>query len=181
MTLTDAAAVPAVYADRLRLAEQSGEVICELVRKGISSRDVLTKKALENAVRVCLAIGGSTNAVLHLTALAYEAELDIDILKAFEEFSPKTPTLAKVYPAGNNDMEAFWKAGGMPRIIENMQSLLHMDVMTGTGRTMQENIDNFQYRFPADSDVIRGVDEPFAETGGLSVMRGNLAPRDRNK
>lgn len=177
MTLTDAASVPAVYADRLRLAEQTGEAVCNLVRKGISTRDVITREALENAVKVCLAIGGSTNAVLHLTALAYEAELDIDILKTFEQCSPITPTLTKVYPAGNYDMEAFWHAGGIPRIMENMRSLLHMDVMTGTGRTMDENIKSYRYRFPANSDVIRTIEEPFAETGGLTVMRGNLAPR----
>ena len=177
MTLTDAAAVPAVYADRLRLAEQTGEAICGLVRKGVRTRNVVTRKALENAVKVCLAIGGSTNAVLHLTALAYEAEIDINILETFERFSRATPTIAKVYPAGTNDMESFWRAGGMPRVMDNLQSLLHMDVMTATGRTMMENIDAFQYRFPENEEVIRTVADPFAASGGLAVLRGNLAPR----
>jgi dihydroxy-acid dehydratase len=177
MTLTDAAAVPAVYADRLRLAEQTGEAICGLVRKGVQTRNVVTRKTLENAVKVCLAIGGSTNAVLHLTALAYEAEIDINILDTFERFSRSTPTITKVYPAGTNDMEAFWRAGGIPRVIDNLQSLLHMDVMTVTGRTMMENIDAFQYRFPENEEVIRTVAEPFAASGGLAVLRGNLAPR----
>jgi dihydroxy-acid dehydratase len=177
MTLTDAAAVPAVYADRLRLAEQTGEAICGLVRKGVRTRNVVTRKALENAVKVCLAIGGSTNAVLHLTALAYEAEIDINILETFERFSRATPTITKVYPAGTNDMESFWRAGGMPRVMDNLQSLLHMDVMTATGRTMMENIGAFHYRFPENEEVIRTVADPFAASGGLAVLRGNLAPR----
>ena len=177
MTLPDGAAVPAVYADRLRLAEQSGEAICDLVRNGISSRDVINGQSLENAVKVCLAIGGSTNAVLHLSALAYEAELDMDIMNTFDQFSRNTPTIAKVYPASNYDMEDLWRAGGIPRIMEHLQSLLHMDVMTCTGKTIQENIDTFQYRFPENDHVIKTIEEPFAVSGGLAVMRGNLAPK----
>ena len=137
MTLPDAAAIPAVYADRLRLAEQSGEAVCHLVRQGISSRDIINNKSLENAVKVCLAIGGSTNAVMHLCALAYEAELDINIMDAFDTFSKNTPTIAKIYPAAHWDMEDLWKAGGIPRVMDRLQSLLHMDVMTCTGRTMK--------------------------------------------
>jgi dihydroxy-acid dehydratase len=176
MSLTDGAAIPAVYADRLRLAEQSGEAICDLVRQGISARDIVNRRSLENAVRVCLAIGGSTNAVLHLTALAYEAEADINILDAFDEFSKSTPTIAKVYPAAKWDMEDFWRAGGIPRVVDRLQSLLDMEVMTCTGKTMKENIEGYQYRFPEDSRVIKTVDEPFEVSGGLAVLRGNLAP-----
>jgi len=125
MSLTDGAAIPAVYADRLRLAEQSGEAICNLVTKGITARDIINQKSLENAVKVCLAIGGSTNAVLHLTAFAYEAEVDINIMDTF---------------------------------------------------TMKENIGDFSYRFPENNDVITTMDQPFAFSGGLAVLRGNLAP-----
>jgi dihydroxy-acid dehydratase len=177
MSLTDAAAIPAVYADRLRLAEQSGEAICHLVKQGITARDIINKKSLENAVKVCLAIGGSTNAVLHLTAFAYEAEVDINILDAFDEFSKNTPTIAKVYPASNWDMEDLWKAGGIPRVIDRLQSILSMDVMTCTGKTMKENIDGFRYRFPENNKVIKTIDEPFGFSGGLAVLRGNLAPK----
>jgi len=177
MTLTDAAGVPAVYADRLRLAEQTGEVICDLVRRRIRARDVINRRSLENGVKVCLAIGGSTNAVLHLTALAYEAEADMNVLDCFERFSETTPTLAKVYPAGHNDMEDFWRAGGIPRVMDHLQSLLHMQVMTVTGRTLQENIDAFDYRFPENKDVIRNMADPFAASGGLAVLHGNLAPK----
>lgn len=177
MSLTDGAAIPAVYVDRLRLAEQSGEAICHLVKQGITARDIINKKSLENAVKVCLAIGGSTNAVLHLTAFAYEAEVDINILDAFEKFSKNTPTIAKVYPASHWDMEDLWKAGGMPRVIDRLQSILSMDVMTCTGKTMKENIDGFRYRFSENSEVIKTIDEPFGFSGGLAVLRGNLAPK----
>jgi dihydroxy-acid dehydratase len=176
MSLTDAAGIPAVYAERLRLAEQSGEAICHLVRQGITARDILNKKTLENAIKVCLAIGGSTNAVLHLCALAYESESDINIMNAFDEFSRNTPTIAKVYPAGNWDMEDFWRAGGIPRVMERLQSILNMDVMTCTGKTMKENIAQFQYKFPENDDVIKTMEKPFAPSGGLAVVRGNLAP-----
>lgn len=177
MTLTDSAAIPAVYADRLRLAEQAGEAICNLVRRGITARDIINKESLENAVKVCLTIGGSTNAVLHLTALAYEAEADIPILDAFDRFSKDTPTIARVFPAGNRDMEDLWKAGGIPRVMDRLQSILNMGVMTCTGKSMKENIDSFSYRFPEDRDVIRAMDDPFAVSGGLAVLRGNLAPK----
>ncbi|MFP4641822.1 MAG: dihydroxy-acid dehydratase [Chloroflexota bacterium] len=177
MTLTDGATIPAVYAERLRIAEQSGEEICNLVRQGITARDIINKDSLENAVKVCLTIGGSTNAVLHLSALAYEAEADIDILGAFDRFSKDTPTIARVFPAGNRDVEDLWRAGGIPRVMDRLQSKLNMDVMTCTGKTMKENIGSFHYRFPEDNDVIKTIDEPFASSGGLAVLRGNLAPK----
>jgi len=176
MSLTDGAAIPAVYADRLRIAEQSGEAICHLVKQGITAKDIITNEALENAVKVCLTIGGSTNAVLHLCALAYEAEADINIMDAFDEFSKNTPTIARVFPAANYDMEDFWRAGGIPRVMDRLQSVLHMDVMTCTGKTMKENIERHQYRFDENNEVITTMDQPFATSGGLAVLRGNLAP-----
>jgi dihydroxy-acid dehydratase len=177
MTLTDGAAIPVVYADRLRLAERSGEAICQLVRQGITTRAIMTKESLENAVRVCLGIGGSTNAVLHLTAFAHEGEIELNILEAFDRLGKTTPTIAKIYPSSNYDMEDLWKAGGIPRVIDRMKSLLHMDVMTCTGKTMKENIDGFRYRFPENNEVIKTVEEPFGFSGGLAIIRGNLAPK----
>jgi len=177
MTLTDGAAIPAVYAERLRLSERAGETICHLVREGITARAVINERSLTNAVRACLAIGGSTNAVLHLTALAYEAEAAVNILDAFEKYARTTPTIARVYPAGNNDMEAFWRAGGVPRVLENLGSQFDLEVMTVTGKTMADNIQGFRYRFPENRDVIRPADDPFEASGGLAVIRGNLAPR----
>jgi dihydroxy-acid dehydratase len=176
MTLTDSGTIPAVYSERLRLAEQTGEAICNLVEQGITARNIINRKSLENAVKVCLAIGGSTNAVLHLSALAYEAEVDINILDAFDIFSKNTPTIAKVYPAGNADMEDFWKAGGIPRVIDRLRSLLNMDALTCTGKTMKENINTYRFRFPENDEVVKTIDKPFDFSGGLAVIRGNLAP-----
>jgi dihydroxy-acid dehydratase len=177
MTLPGMAAVPSFYSERLRLAERSGETICDMVKSGLTSRKIINRRSLENAVRVCLAIGGSTNAVLHLSALAYEAEEDIDILSAFEKFSRTTPTIAKVYPAGNADFEDLWKAGGIPRVISNLRESLDMDVTTCTGKTMEENIAGFRFSFPENTNVIRTADDPFSREGGLAVIRGNLAPK----
>jgi len=176
MSLTGGAAIPAVHADRLRLAERSGEAICHLVKQGMTARDIINTKSLENAVKVCLAIGGSTNAVLHLCALAYEAEADINIMDTFDELSKSTPTIAKVYPAAHWDMEDLWKAGGIPRVMERLQTILHMDVMTCTGKTMKEGIDGYRYQFPENNEVIKTIDHPFDFSGGLAVIRGNLAP-----
>jgi dihydroxy-acid dehydratase len=177
MTLTGSAAIPAIYADRLRLAEQSGEAICHLVKQGIPAGDIINKKSLENAVKVCLAIGGSTNAVLHLCAIAYETGEDINIMDAFDKFNKNTPTITKVYPAANWDMEDLWKAGGIPRVMDRLQTILHMDVMTCTGKTMKENINGYSYTFPENNEVIKTIDQPFDVSGGLAVLRGNLAPK----
>ena len=176
MTLPDAAAVPAVYAERLRLAERTGEAICQLVERGITARDIINGKSLENAVTTCLAIGGSTNAVLHLSAIAHEAEADLNILDVFDRLSRTTPTILKVYPAGTDDMEDFWRAGGMPRVLERLQGRLHTDVMTVTGRTVAENIADYTPKFPDNREVISTIEEPFETSGGLAVIRGNLAP-----
>ena len=177
MSLPGAGAIPAVHAERLRLAERSGEAICQMVKQGITARNIINKKSLENAVKVCLAIGGSTNAVLHLCALAYEAEVEINILDAFDKFSKNTPTIAKIFPAAHWDMEDLWKAGGISRVVDRLQTLLHMDVMTCTGKTMKENIDGCSYPFPENNEVIKTIDQPFATSGGLAVIRGNLAPK----
>ena len=177
MSLPDSAGIPAVYADRLRLSEKSGEKICELVRSRITTRDIITRGAIENAIRVCLATGGSTNAILHLTALAYEAELDINVLELFDSFSNSTPIIARVNPAGSNDMESFWKAGGIPRIIDNLKSLLNMDEMTCTGNKLGDNIATFNYRFPENTKVITSKENPFSPSGGIAVLRGNIAPK----
>lgn len=176
MSLPGTAAVPAVFSERLRLAVETGEKICQLVRKNITARDIITEESIENAIKVCLAIGGSTNAILHLTALAYEAEVDLDVLKAFDDFSKTTPTILKIYPSGNLDMEDFWKAGGIPKVLENLIPILNTDVMTCTGKTMLENINSYKYAFKPNDEVIRPLDNPFDYTGAIAVMRGNLAP-----
>lgn len=176
MSLPDGGLIPATHPDRFRLAEASGQMICRLVRDGINARQVINKKSLENAVRVCLGVGGSTNAVLHLAAIAYEAEVDIDILETFERMSKDTPNIVKVNPASKYNMEDFWQAGGVPCVMERMQGLLYTDVMTCSGKSVQENIRNHKYKFPVNNEIIRTLDNAYSTTGGIAVMRGNLAP-----
>lgn len=176
MTLPGGAMTPAVHPDRLRLATETGEAICNLVRKGITARDIITEEAVENAIKVCLTTSGSTNAVMHLAAIAYEAELDINVIDTFEKFNPITPVLARVYPACDANINDLFLAGGIPRIETKLRSLLHEQVMTVTGKTLAENLDSYRYRYPENPDCITTIDQPFSPTGGLQVMRGNLAP-----
>lgn len=176
MSLPGAASVPAVFAERLRLAEKTGEAICNLVLKGITARDIITKESIENAIKVCLTIGGSTNAILHLLALTYEAEVDLDVLNAFEELSKTTQTIVKIYPSGDLHMEDFWMAGGIPKVLENLQSILDLDVLTCTGKSLIDNINSYRYTFTPNNEIIRSLDNPFEYTGGIAIMRGNLAP-----
>lgn len=177
MTLPGGALAPATHAERFRIAQETGLAICKLVEKDIKARDIITKKSLENAVKVCMGAAGSTNAVLHLSAIAYEAELDINILETFKKFSKTTPHVAKVNPASEFDMEDFWMAGGVPRVVDRMQTLLHTDVLTCTGLTMAENIKNYKYKFPENKEVIKTVEEPLGYTGGVAILQGNLAPK----
>ncbi len=176
MALPGSALIPATHSDRLRAARATGIAVCNLVEEGISAREIINRKSLENAVRVCMGISGSTNAVLHLSAIAYEAEADVDILKAFEEYGSTTPHIAKVNPAAKWDMEDFWKAGGIPRVMERLMPLLHGDVMTCTGETVSRNLASFTYLFPENGEIIKTMAEPFGQMGGVAVLRGNLAP-----
>ena len=176
MSLPGGALIPATHSERLRTARASGAAICNLVEKGITAREVINKKSLENAVRVCMGISGSTNAVLHLSAIAYETEEDTDILDTFEKFNKTTPHIAKVNPAAKWDMEDFWKAGGIPRVMDRLNPLLHGDVMTCTGGTVSENLESSAYPFPENNEIIKTLEEPFGHMGGLAVLRGNLAP-----
>lgn len=176
MSLPGGALIPATHSDRLREARASGDAICNLVEKGITAREVINKKSLENAIRVCMGISGSTNAVLHLSAIAYEAEEDTDILDTFEKFNKTTPHVAKVNPAAKWDMEDFWKAGGIPRVMDCLTPLLHGDVMTCTGATVSENLEFYVYPFPENSEIIKTMEQPFGHMGGIAVLRGNLAP-----
>ncbi len=176
MSLPGSALIPASYAARLRSSFESGRTIVELCKKGISARKILTKEAIRNAVKVTMAICGSTNAVLHLPAIANEAELDINVLEEFEKLSKITPQIAKVNPAAKPDMEAFFRAGGIPRVMQNLGDLLDTSVMTVTGKTLQENLDAYVYEYPEDSSVIKTAEAPFSRTGGVAVLHGNLCP-----
>ncbi len=176
MTLPGGALIPATNPERMRIAVDTGVAICELVQKNITARKIMTRDSIENAIKVCMGISGSTNAVLHLAAIAYEAELDIDILESFDILSKSSPQVAKVNPAAKWDMEDFWKAGGIPRVMEKMKALLELDVLSCSAGTMKENLKRYKYMFPENPEVIKTIEEPFGFTGGVAVLRGNLAP-----
>lgn len=176
MTLPDGANAPAASAHRSQLGEETGMKIVELVERDITVRKVITPGSIRNAIKACLAMSGSTNAVMHLTAVAHEAELDIDVLQLFDNLSNSTPQIAKMNPACKYNMIDFYHDGGMPRLLENLQSLLETDVMTVTGKTLAESIAEHRYRYPATGLVNHTLDDPFGYSGGVAVLRGNLAP-----
>jgi dihydroxy-acid dehydratase len=172
MSLPGSATIPATRADRLRAAQESGRRIVELVNQGISASDIINEKALENAVRLNAAIGGSTNAVLHLLAVAYEAGVDLTV-KEFEELSRATPHIARMNPAAAPNVPDFDAAGGVPAVMNEILSLLNEDALTVTGKTVADNVRGV---VAPDRRIIRSCEEPWAQGGGLAVLWGNLAP-----
>ena len=166
--------IPAVYSQRLKLAKHAGMKVMELLEKNIRPRDILTKEAFENALTIDMALGCSTNTMLHLPAIAHEAgvELNLDIAN---ELSSKTPNLCHLAPAGPTYMEDLNEAGGVYAVMNelNKKNLLYTDLMTVTGRTVGENIEDCINKNP---EVIRPVENPYSETGGIAVLKGNLAP-----
>jgi dihydroxy-acid dehydratase len=177
MSLTGSALIPATYADRLRVAYYSGKQICDLVEKNIKPRNIITEDAVRNGIKVTMATCGSTNAVLHLSAIAYEAGLKMNVIDEFEHWNKVTPQIAKVNPSSKWDMEDFYKAGGVPRVMKNLGELVHGSVMTVTGKTMSENLESYTFQYPENHELIKSILEPFSYTGGVAVLRGNLAPR----
>ena len=145
MTLPGGALIPAAYAGRLRHSFESGRAIVELCKKGITARQILTKEAIRNAIKVTMAICGSTNAVLHLPAIANEAELDMNVLEEFEALTKTTPQIAKVNPAAKPEMEAFYRAGGIPRVMQHLGGLLDTSVMTVSGKTLADTLAVYVY------------------------------------
>lgn len=176
MTPPDGGMAPATSAQRLRIAEETGIKIVELTRKQITARKVITEEAVRNAIKVCMAISGSTNAVMHLTAIAHEAELDMDVLGEFDELSRKTPQVAKINPSSQYNCIDFHRAGGVPRVMEALKGQLELDAMTVTGKSVRENIAEHIYKYPEDPRVIKTAEDPFGFQGGVAVLRGNLAP-----
>jgi dihydroxy-acid dehydratase len=148
----------------------------DLFDNDITTRKVITKGAMENAVKVCQAISGSTNAVLHLVAIAHEAELDMNVLDAINALGKMTPQVARVNPAAKWNMEDFWMAGGIPRVMERLSPLFDVEALTVSGKTVRENLSFHRYSFPANEDIIKILEEPFEPSGGIAVLRGNLAP-----
>lgn len=178
MTLSGGALIPAVYLERKRLAFRSGEKIVELVQRGLTARKIMTWEAMENAIMVLMASGGSTNAVIHCCAIGHELGFSADrIMDAFDQYSEKIPYLAKVSPASvTQDCEDLYRAGGIPKVMQAIEGELHTQVMTADGVTLKENLDGFVPMFPENPDLIRTMDNPHSTLGGLAIMRGNLAP-----
>ena len=166
--------IPAVYSERLRLAKQAGYAVMDMYRKNIRPRDIMTKEAILNALTVDMALGCSTNSMLHLPAIAHEVGFDFDISFA-NPISEKTPNLCHLAPAGPTYMEDLNEAGGVYAVMKELADagLLNLDCMTVTGKTVGENIKNAVNRNP---EVIRPIDNPYSKTGGLAVLKGNLAP-----
>ncbi len=166
--------IPAVYSERLRLAKKAGYAVMELLEKNIRPRDIMTKEAILNALTVDMALGCSTNSMLHLPAIAHEVGFDFDIAFA-NPISEKTPNLCHLAPAGPTYMEDLNEAGGVYAVMKELADigLLNTECMTVTGKTIGENIKN---AVNLDPEVIRPVDNPYSKTGGLAVLKGNLAP-----
>ncbi len=166
--------IPAVYSARIRLAKHAGMKIMELLEKNIRPRDIMTEAAFKNALTMDMALGCSTNSMLHLPAIAHEAgiELNVDMANAISE---KTPNLCHLAPAGRHYVEELNEAGGIPAVMSeiNKLGLLETDLITCTGKTVAENIANAVNKNP---EIIRPVENPYSKTGGIAVLRGNLAP-----
>ncbi len=166
--------IPAPYSARLELAKHAGMAVMELVRKNICPRDIMTKEALMNALTVDMALGCSTNSMLHLPAIAHECDVELN-LDIANDISAKTPNLCHLAPAGRTYMEDLNEAGGVYAVMNELtkKGLLNTDVMTVTGKTMGENLEGCVSTNP---EVIRPIDNPYSETGGIAVLKGNLAP-----
>ena len=166
--------IPAVYSERIKLAKHAGMKIMELLEKNIKPRDILTKEAFLNALTVDMALGCSTNTMLHLPAIAHEAGVDLNIDIA-NEISAKTPNLCHLAPAGHTYMEDLYEAGGVYAVMYELskKGLLNLELITATAKTVGENIKNCVNLNP---DVIRPIENPYSQTGGIAILKGNLAP-----
>ena len=166
--------IPAVYSDRLRLAKEAGMQVMELYRKNIRPRDIMTEKAFYNALAADMALGCSTNSMLHLPAIANECGIEINLDMA-NEISAKTPNLCHLAPAGHTYMEDLNEAGGVYAVLGELakKNLINTDCLTCTGKTVGENIAGCINKNP---EIIRPIDNPYSETGGIAVLKGNLAP-----
>jgi dihydroxy-acid dehydratase len=174
MSVPGAASPPAVSADRMRAAESTGTQAVQLARDQLTIDRILTPKSFDNAMRVLLAIGGSTNAIVHLTAIAGRLGIAID-LQRLDRMSRETPVLVDLKPSGQHYMEHFHAAGGMTTLLRELKPLLHLDALTVTGRTLGEELERAAPPFA--QDVVRSLAAPVYREGGIAVLRGNLAPR----
>jgi dihydroxy-acid dehydratase len=166
--------IPAVYADRIALAKKAGMAVMTMIEKNITARKIMNEASFNNALAADMALGCSTNTILHLPAIAHEADIKID-LKKINEISERTPNLCKLAPAGNAFIEDLYFAGGIQALLKELdkKNLIDSSVMTVTGRTIAENISRAEN---TDPTILRPIENPYSQTGGIAVLFGNLAP-----
>jgi len=172
LCLPGSATIPATHADRMRAAQASGRQILELLKKGITARQIINQKGIENGIRLSTAIGGSTNVALHMPAIAYEADCEVP-MDLLEALCRETPTVAKMNPAAAPNVPDFHRAGGVPAVMKEILPLLHGDALTVTGETVSENV---KEAVSTNQNIIRTMNDPWEAGGGLAVLKGNLAP-----
>jgi len=172
MALPGSANIPAVYARRYWVAEESGRQIMELMKNDVKPSEIMTWKAFENAIRVLEALGGSTNAIIHLIAIAHQLDIELN-LTLFDKLSSETPWLADVKPSGKYVVADFYEAGGVLAVMKELEPLLNTDVLTVTGKTLKENLAQVKVK---RTPVIAPLNKPLSEEGGLAILFGNLAP-----
>ena len=178
LALPGSSTIPAPYAERLQAALHTGETIVDMVKKGLTARKIITRHSIENAIIYALATGGSTNAVIHMCALAHEIDIPSqEILADFQKYSDLIPLITKIYPATRKyDMEDFYRAGGVQACMKELSSFLYKDSLCVNGKTIEENYLSFHSPYPANPDMIRDIEHPHSTMGGLAIMYGNLAP-----
>ena len=174
MMISNGASAPAVSAERKRIAEETGKVAVEIASKSFNPKSFLTLKNFKNALTVLSAIGGSTNGIVHLTAMAGRLGIDID-LNEFDKMTKDTPMIVDLKPSGSGYMEDLFKSGGLPRILNELKDYLYLDAITVMGETIKEIIDKNKYNWK--QEVIRKVENPIFDKGSIAVLKGNLAPR----
>ena len=179
MSLTGTAVIPAVYNARTRAAFATGETIVDMVRKGLTARDIMTEQSLENAVRVLLACGGSTNCIIHLIAIAHELGIGADrVMDMIQDAEERVPLLVRINPASHDhDAADFYRSGGLPQLEREMGDLLDTSVLTVSGKSLAQELESFRNPYgQPDRDVIATLQAPFSHLPGLAVLHGNLAP-----
>jgi len=173
LSLPGCGTISAVASARLRLAKMTGERIVDMVREGLNSNKIMTKDNIENAIKYILAIGGSSNAILHIPAIAKQLGVECNI-ELFDKLSRETPLLAKFKPASKYTLKDFHNAGGVQALLKSLSPKLNLNVLTVTGKTIGENLEKVDF---IETDVIRSLDNPLASEGGIAVLKGNLAPK----
>ncbi len=174
MMISNGASAPAISAERRRIAEETGKVAVEIANKSFNPKSFLTLKNFKNALTVLSAIGGSTNGIVHLTAMAGRLGIDID-LNEFDKMTKDTPMIVDLKPSGSGYMEDLFKSGGLPRILKELKDYLYLDAITVTGETIKEIIEKNKYNWK--QEVIRNVENPIFDKGSIAVLKGNLAPK----